>query len=53
MALHVVVVTFSVNVNVTVPAETPVTTPVLALMVATEGLLLTHVPVLSAVQLMD
>lgn len=39
--LHPVVV--SVNVNVTVPAATPVTTPALS-MVAIAGLLLTHVP---------
>ncbi len=33
-----------VNVNVALPAETPVMTPVLLLMVATAGLELVHVP---------
>ena len=50
--LQVVVVSFSVKVKVAVPAATPVTTPVAALMVATASLLLTQVPVLSAVQVM-
>ena len=35
----------AVNVNVAVPAETPVMTPVLLLMVATAGLELLQVPV--------
>ncbi|GAB1451513.1 hypothetical protein MASR2M47_15690 [Draconibacterium sp.] len=46
-----VVVTFSVKVKVAVPAVTPVITPALV-MVATEGLLLTHVPAEFGSQLM-
>jgi hypothetical protein len=47
------VVDVLVKVNVTLPAETPVTTPVPATTVATPGVLLTHVPPLFGVKFIE